>query len=488
MAPRVDPVDMVYPEDSVDFVGAEGETVTRTSYTTSSFLPFAKEVKRPPKPTGTDDLPAGEFDKLHTHSVVKAKHYASSASLLSSRMYETHYDGWGLPPLEVFESTLNSHLQEGKSALAAWAAEFYASDVFAQSVETSQHVVCEALWDKAVKTFPGMNLVLRNARPLKLEDEVWHLPHVLQVTTVAAALKWGLLLHVKDADTNREFSLQIPMLREDISKICGVDEFLGKAREAFNRERSAEIQACGSLPAELTGSLKGFAVSLYTGEIAGVSGVCFAKGMYVFNRPKLLDKVQGNLRDLKVRAPSVVRKARDYIAARLLHIVLKLEQAGIGHLALDWDSLFLRQDGAFLLGNFGSSAPFGRPVTSELSNLSDQLEPGILLAGDDIGISPTHGTNLWSLGVLLFQLYTGKDNPYGIAEGTSRRNAAVHLAEGLLSRDVRSHVLVHELAAAGVPSRWAQLILRLLEPRSANRINGFEVTKEFPDLLNLIYQ
>ncbi|CDI83301.1 hypothetical protein, conserved [Eimeria acervulina] len=472
------------PADRVD---SENATVQRTAYArSSSSLSIDEQVERTQKQAGTDGRPVGGSGKPHTRPRGKAELSGSLASVLSIRRPTqpvTNYDDWGLPSLEDFERTLSSRLKQGKAALAAWAVEFYTSDAVAQSVETSQRIVCEALWERTVGSFVGMVLVLRGTRPLKLDDEIRHLPHVLRVTKVAGVLRWGLLLHAEDIDANREFSLQIPMLDEDVIEVFGVETFLGKAREAFKDERNAEIQACGSVSAALTASLKGFAVTLYTAEIVGVSPVCSAGETLILNQPKLLEKFQGTLNDLKKSAPGVMAKARDYIATRLLHIVLKLEKTGIGHLALDWDSLFLREDGSFLLGDFGSSAPFGRPIISELASLSDHLEPGIL-AAEDTGLSPAPGTNLWSLGIMLFQLYTGKDNPYGTEEGNSHGDAAKSLAKGLLTRGVRSYILNHELAASNVPLRWQQLILRLLEPRSSNRINGFEIIWEFFDLLS----
>ncbi|CDJ50487.1 hypothetical protein, conserved [Eimeria brunetti] len=486
VALRVAPVD---PRDTVDTVGTvdtEGGAVSRVTYIPSFFSLFGERVKRPSEKVRTGGQRARDAGKAHTESLEKMKLSVLSASVPSgSHPVEraAQFDDWGLSSLEHFERTLPSKLQQGKAALAAWVAEFYASDAAPQSVESPHRVVCEALWGKSVDSFVGMVLVLRGARPLKAEDQVRHLPHVVQVKKVAAALQWGLLLHVEDVDTHQEHSLQIPMLSEDVPTIFGPEQFLKKAGEAFTNEQKTETQACGNMAADQVGSLKGFAVTLYTAEIAGVAPVCFAKGAYVLNRPKLMEKVQGNFADLKIRAPGLMVEARDYIASRLLQIVLKIEQTGIGHLALDWGSLFLRGDGSFLLGNFGSSAPFGRPIISELTSVSDQLDPGILLAAGDIGLAPAPGGNLWSLGILLFQLYTGKGNPYGTAKGDSPRDAATKLAKGLLSREVRSYVLANELAALNVPSRWQQLILRLLEPRTANRITGFEITREFPDLV-----
>lgn len=55
----------------------------------------------------------------------------------------------------------------------------------------------------------------------------------------------------------------IPMRPESVTKIYDVDKSL--VVEAF-RERIPGIQACGSVPALLTGSSQSFTVTLYTGS------------------------------------------------------------------------------------------------------------------------------------------------------------------------------------------------------------------------------
>ncbi|CDJ31412.1 LOW QUALITY PROTEIN: uncharacterized protein EMH_0008950 [Eimeria mitis] len=478
LAPRLAPIASISPVDSVESGGSvhsgdseDLEAASILATTSPSLLAFDEQEKPPPQQLSIDadaaSPPPGESSTPHTQPSGEVEPSESSAFVVSTTppvKYVSQRDVWGLDTLEQFELNLPASLQQGKAALAAWGSEFYESDEFFQNLDAFQRSVSEAIWEKAVNSFVDTVVVLRGTRPLRLDEEIKHLPHVLRVTKVATVLQGGLLLHVED--------------------VFGVEKFLGKVRRAFNDERNTEIQACGQVSAELAANEKGFAVSRFTGEIAGAVPVCYTEGTYIMNRPKLMEKVKGTLMHLKKRAPGVMKEARDYIAFRLLQIVLKLEQAGIGHLGLDWDSLFLREDGSFLLGNFGSSAPFGRPVVSQLAYLSHQVDPGILTRAEGSVLYPAPGGNLWSLGLMLFQLYTGKDDPYGKAQGRSEIDAATNLARGLLSRDTRSYVLSYELTACNVPSRWKQLIMRLLEPRAANRINGFEVTMEFPDLVH----
>ena len=176
---------------------------------------------------------------------------------------------------------------------------------------------------------------------------------------------------------------------------------------------------------------------------------------------------------------------RDYIAHRLLQIVLKVELSGVGHMQVRWNSLFLREDGSFLLGNFCSAAPFG-VEKSQLSGLIQlTLEPSALASFyEKSEFVPQAKVNLWGLGAFLFQLYTWQYLPYSELGGEEWWEETGKAARRLLDSGIRSDFLIPQLERSNVPSRWRALILRLLEPHSDNRITGDEIVREFPDLVD----
>ncbi|CDJ36426.1 LOW QUALITY PROTEIN: uncharacterized protein EMH_0085030 [Eimeria mitis] len=176
-----------------------------------------------------------------------------------------------------------------------------------------------------------------------------------------------------------------------------------------------------------------------------------------------MERIVGDLGHLRCKGGELKKKARDYIASRLLQIVLKLEHSGIGHLRLSWDSLFLREDGSFFLGNFGNGAPFDEVLSPLRGTLSPNAEPHtIYLSEKNKIVVPEAKGNMWSLGVLLYQLYTGNEHPYGKMEGSDWMQGEASLSEYLLRANIRSQVLIPQLEASKVPKRWAQLIVRLL--------------------------
>lgn len=394
-------------------------------------------------------------------------------------------DAWGLPSLDYFESTLHSRLRRGREAIAAWVARFNNSRYLSGSANKSQRLLAEALSSGASDSLVGMTVILRDARPLNWSDKAG--PKILRITKVVDVLQWSLVAHAEDL-SGKTYTFHIPVIRKKWVEDMDVALFLHKVREAATAQTESSMQACGNLPAELVAAQKGFAIPIFSTEIVGMDPAFSARDSYIFNRVVLMEKFQGNLGIIKSAASSVMLEAREYIASRLLQIVLKLEQSGVGHISIDWSSLFLRDDGTFLLGNFVSASPFGKPASDLMSAVSNYPDPNMVLQSQDNGIAPTAGSNLWTLGVLLFELYTGDSEPFGSLDAADWEQQALSLSEKLVREGTRSEVLASKLDVAKTPTRWKQLIIRLLEPSPVHRITGFEVVREFADLLQLHHQ
>lgn len=392
-------------------------------------------------------------------------------------------DAWGLPSLVYFESTLQSRLRRGREAIAAWVARFNESRFLSGSANKSQRLLAEALSSGASDSLVGMTVVLRDVHPLNWSDKSG--PQMLRIKKVVDVLQWNLVAHAEDTRTGKTYTLHIPVIRKKWVDDMEVALFLHRVREAATAQIESSLQACGNLPAEFVANQKGFAIPVYSTEIVGMDPAFSARDSYIFNRVVLMEKFQGNLAVMKSAASSVMLEAREYIASRLLQIVLKLEQSGVGHISIDWSSLFLRDDGTFLLGNFVSASPFGKPTSELMSAVSNYPDPNMVLQSQENGICPTAGSNLWTLGVLLFELYTGDSEPFGSSDGPDWEQQTLRLSEKLLKEGARSEVLASKLDVAKTPTRWKQLIMRLLEPSPVYRITGFEVVREFSDLLQL---
>ncbi|CDI84848.1 hypothetical protein EPH_0059710 [Eimeria praecox] len=328
-----------------------------------------------------------------------------------------------------------------------------------------------------------MTIVLENVKPFNWSIENKPLPQALRITGVVEYYRWNLVLTAEDIATKKEYLVNIPAA--DISKRSNFSEdaFREEMRRTAEHEKNAALQACGCMPAGLAASQKGISIPVYTGEISGLDQIHSVGNIRIYGTVGLMEGAVRNFGHLSHRIGTLDEKARDYMAYRLLMVALKLEQAGVAHLELDWSGLFLREDG--LLGNFGSAAPFGHERPFLTGVLPRYPEPNVIVQLSESGLTmPEAKTNMWHLGILLFHLYTGNQDSCGGHMGRDAMQEIMTLSKVLLEKGLRSNVLIPELEASNVPRRWVELIVRLLEPTRAHRISGFQVVREFPDLIN----
>ena len=384
-------------------------------------------------------------------------------------------DDWGMGSLEYFEQTI-PELAVGKRALAAWAS---ASGGFVKSEKAEEYgrALAHALSKGSQHSLVGMVVALQDVQPWDMSVTERPAPQLLRVTEVVTYSRWNLLVNVEDIVTREEYSAHIPMIRdggEDVDKV--------QTQYSVEQERKSIIQAVGKTPAALAASQKGISVPQYTGRISGLDEFHTVGNFQIVGIATLMERAVGSLQNLIRTAKDVVQQARDYIAVRLVHIALKLEHSGVGHLQFDWDSLFVHRDGSFLLGNFASAAPFGECIYPFKAFVTHPAEPSMMMAFDKSGVyTPEAKTNMWSVGILLYQLYTGDENPLGRVEQWPADGCL--LSQCMLGRQLDSETILENLKSANVPRRWVELILRLSEPDRRRRIGGFQVLREFDDLL-----
>ncbi|CDJ60741.1 hypothetical protein EMWEY_00034380 [Eimeria maxima] len=393
-------------------------------------------------------------------------------------------DDWGLCSLEDFEHALPPSLKEGKKSLAALASQL-SGGPGKDLAQPYQLALAQALSNGSSENLVGMTISLQNLQPLDRSSTEAPLPKQdLLVTGVLGYYRWSLVVNTVDVETKKEFSVSIPIVsNSDVDKYDdnGLEQ---QVRVAAEEEKGALLQVCGSIPAKSAASQKGVAVPYYTGQVLRLDNIHTTGDFKIFNTVSVMGKVVGDISSVVSIAEGLEPNMKNYIAHRLLHIVLKLERSAVGHMQLGWRSLFLREDGSFVLGNFCSCAPFGEEK-SRLSGLVQLIqEPSVLTRFvDSKRLVPDAKANLWNLGVLLFQLYTGTEHPYAEVVGPGWRSDPSAAAFQLLRMEIRSEMLIPQLERSKVPLRWGGLILRLLEPQSVNRITAFQLVQEFPDLI-----
>ncbi|KAL8275301.1 hypothetical protein Esti_000750 [Eimeria stiedai] len=289
---------------------------------------------------------------------------------------------------------------------------------------------------------------------------------------------------VEDVDTDEELGLRIFVMQK---LQLPTDETIQLGKEAIDLEERSARQACGLTDPLLVGGEKGIAVPSHTAELAGIPEVSSTGRFHIFSRVQLMELMEEDLGNLLERQKRVPPETKEYIAQRLLLQVLHLQQAHVCHADLKLENCLMRKDGSFLLGDFGYSTPWGESMHN-LSRLTlAYAEPelvldfrGFLLEDEQVTPHPT--SDLWSLGAVLFELFTDGDLPYGMMDVHNDLNGMCDLAKSLLDRDASSKELTLTLQEANVPQRWCELLLRLLEPQRAKRITGSEIVEMFPDL------
>ncbi|CDJ59617.1 hypothetical protein, conserved [Eimeria maxima] len=400
-------------------------------------------------------------------------------------------DMWGLPMLDQFERTLPLDAKRGKEEIAAFLAKGPLTDDLVSSEELDElSTVARILSKGSSDSLVGITILLANVKPLHWGEKVGHLPRLVHINEVIGKGYSAIVVEVEDTDTHDVFAMRIIRQPAEAAQWFQQDEsFIAEIQQELTLEEEGARQLCGVIPASMVASKKGVAVPLYSADIAGAPEAQRVGDHFIFSRVQLMERCSGAFIDLYIRAEKVVEKARDYIARRLLQIILKFQQAGLSHNDLKWDNMLLRPDGTLLIADLGSALPFGSPCRQltfftpqyREPQLALQQDPGAYESGFTI---PQASSDLWSLGILLYELFTNEVQPYGEVEGNSVEDKAMLLAEWLIENQTRSASLEPSLEAANVPDRWMQLILRLLEPSRSHRITAWGIVEEFPDLVH----
>ncbi|CDI75271.1 hypothetical protein, conserved [Eimeria praecox] len=400
------------------------------------------------------------------------------------------YDQWGLPMLDQFERTLHPSVKQGKDEIAAFLAtrdESKASPPEASQGELT--IVARALSGGASDSLVGMTLILRNVRPLHWMERSGPLSRVVRINKLLGTGFSAIVVEIEDMDNHEVFAMRIRRQRADTARwFDNDDSFIAEIQREFILEEEATRQLCGVIPASKVALKKGIAVPLYNADIAGVPDAQRFGDYFIFGHVQLMERLGVAVMDLFLDAEDVVKKSREYIGRRLIQIVLKIQQAGASHNDLKWDNVLLRADGTFLVGDLASVLPFGSPYR-ELTFFTPQYrEPQLGLAEKaayESGFNiPQASSDLWSLGIMLYELFTNETYPYGEMEAEDIGKHERMLAKWLIQNNTRSASLTPDLKAAEVPPVWMRLIQRLLEPNKRYRITGWGILEEFPELVH----
>ncbi|CDJ36585.1 LOW QUALITY PROTEIN: Protein kinase domain-containing protein, related [Eimeria mitis] len=399
------------------------------------------------------------------------------------------YDMWGLPMLDHFEKTLPPVVKRGDEIAAFLANTGITEDADDQEPYEIQ-TVARTLSNGSSDTLIGMTMVLNNVKPLHWMEKNGPLSRIVRINKLLGRGTSAIVVEAEDTDTHELFAMRIFRQAEEFAQGYESDDsFVAEIRRELRLQEEGARQLCGVIPASMVASKKGISVPLYTADIAGAPEGVHVGGYFILGRVQLMERLYGAVVSLFTDAREVVIEAREYIARRLLQTVLKIQEAGLSHNDLKWDNMLLRPDGSFVIADLGSILPFGKPYRHLTLYTPEYREPQLAQPscseyGDGYTI-PQASSDMWSLGVLLYELFTDQRYPYGEIEAEGTDTPEVMLAKWLLEGNTRSDIMLPRLGAEKVPPRWMQLIVRLLEPKRTHRITAWGILEEFPELVHI---
>ncbi|CDI82397.1 hypothetical protein EAH_00066310, partial [Eimeria acervulina] len=386
-----------------------------------------------------------------------------------------------------FERTLPPDVKQGKDAIAEWLAKGHTGDE--ESSSRGTHEVAIGLSNGSSRSLVGMNLLLRNVMPLHWVEGDGPQQRLVCINKLLGEGGAAIVVEAEDMATHEVFAMRITRVHVKVGRNFDNDEdfLLTVQRELVWGEELARILCATTLASEVA-SKKGIAVPLYSADVAGAPRGTRSGEYIVMGRVQVMERLYGCVIDL-FKYEGLVNRAREYIARRLALIVLKIQQAGVSHNDLKWNNLLMRSDGSFLVADLQSVLPFGRPYGTMTTFTPEYREPQLAFrprskAYESGFIIPHASSDLWSLGILLYELFTMRQYPYGKENAEDRHEQAMLQASRLFENKTRSAALEPDLEAAEVPPRWKELILRLLEPSRGHRITAWGIIEEFPDLVH----
>ncbi|KAL8443441.1 hypothetical protein Emed_006796 [Eimeria media] len=400
-----------------------------------------------------------------------------------------------LPPLKEIEKNLPSDILEGKQHLATLlpeAAKFSADTPASRSVQEALSLVMS----RGEETdLIGRRINLDGIKPL--DNSLPFLPSSrgFRIVRVLSVGPLSIDLLVMDDIRRVEHTLRAFAFVKDTSRDAA-ESLLSDALEA---EVRGGKKALGATPAAAAVEEKGLAVPRYSARIYGAPDITDIVGAFVLSRVLLFAPSVATLGDVIKAGSPLPFNSKEYIARRLLALVMLLQDAGLSHNNLNLENLLFQQDGSIVLSGFGASVPFGEQIRPELLSVSLSLpfvSPELLFAleAQKTGETLFKGLNtlealpasdMWSLGALIYGIFTDGKIPYGMTDATdSYRGFCIRMKE-LYDMNAHPDFIEEFIRGSGIRDRWNELLRSLLFVRSEDRTTAEQVRLSFPDLLGL---
>ncbi|CDJ54074.1 hypothetical protein EBH_0077000 [Eimeria brunetti] len=450
-------------------------------------------LRKPQSEVGHGRLPATKEDGGHPevllpHSIPEDQGHPQVVLPPSAREDQLPlYDAWGLPMLDHFEERLSPDLKRGKAAIAAAVAEGVKGFDLSSDDCAAASSIARMISKDSSDSLIGMTLSLENVTPFHSLEKAGQVSRVFRIRKLLGESFSASLVEAEDTNTHELFVMRFFRQRAD----DGWDaedpmRSVARMQEELHLEEMGAENLCGTIPANMVASKLGVSVPLYTADIAGVPGGERVGDYLVLGRVQLSEMQYGTVLDLLVNRTDVIEQAQEYIARRLLQIVLKIQQSGLTHSSIQPGNILLRPDGSIVVADIGSLHPFGSSALESVWLGPEYQEPQLSVPADPEAyegqpavIQPTN--DIWSLGINLYEIFVKRRCPFGYY--TDDKDANLQYAQELVTT-TESAQLKEILETKKVPPVWMDLILRLLEPNRERRITAWGIVEEFPELVN----
>ncbi|CDJ56749.1 hypothetical protein, conserved [Eimeria maxima] len=260
-----------------------------------------------------------------------------------------------------------------------------------------------------------------------------------------------LRLHLAVADDDRQLSIEVTNRWVEIAM-----------------ETRALVLACGDDSVSCGTTTRGLLIADHVGALVTADPNHRDGRMTIFQRVEVYERLVSHLLPLAFslqyqRSPQALQ-AKAYIATRLVLQALHLHQAGVCHNGLSWRNLFINQQGTVLLGGLETLKQIGEALTRRDSLDPHYADPKLVADffasfRQDMPAFTHEKNDMWSLGVLLFELFTGEELDSEFREG---------ITTGAITQDE----LAERLQATGISSEWRTLVQGLLEPDREQRLSA----------------
>ncbi|CDI77419.1 hypothetical protein, conserved [Eimeria acervulina] len=410
-----------------------------------------------------------------------------------------------LPDVDEAEALMSKEELEGKHFLANYVIVDESEEEFNPD-DDEEPVVEEEEVDPALAAIARL---ISDGETDKLVDSIVHLEDVkpldsslpagdtnrsFKVTRFLGKGVSSVVVAVVDEETGEEHAMRLHVLEKlNVSE----EQTTKLVLQAADKENRCIDTAVEGVSAAEVANKRGFSVPRYTGKIAGASTLTLCGDMYVVSGVQLFQRLHGSVKEIINHLWRIPPNAKLYVARRLLIEVMHLQAAGVAHNDLRLDNCFMMKDGSFLLGDFGASTPFGEEIAELTRVTMAYADPQMLIDLKDFlksersSVTPSPNGDLWSLGMILYELFADGRMPFGIAHSRRDFEQMQKVAADLVNRefDEDNQISVAAEVYAGlqkeehIPERWKQLICCLLEPNRSKRPSWTEIAMRFPDLL-----